>query len=204
VEPLIDVAILVMPIPFLDAILKSIRLGAVALVAGAAALNPWLGFVVSLAMVLVCCFLAGWAFRLSTMGFVFATDLLLWRKSGGIDASAGIPAFATKTAGKRWKWPARLYGRLRRGPGDALYFAWRPWLIGSRREMDLGRPSDYQGGSTLLYPLVLEGDGGALFRLPPRYRHDSRAVADALGLCGWRDVSILRGFRKQWREEKIS
>ena len=195
----VDVAILVMPIPFLDVCLKSIRLGAVALVAGAAALNPWLGFAVSLIMVVICCFLAGWAFRLSTMGFVFSTDLLLWRKSGGIDASVGIPAFATATAGRRWKWPARLYGRLRRGPGDALSFAWRPWLIGPRREMDLGRPGDYQGGSTLLYPLVLEGDGGALFRLPPRYRHDSRAVADALGLCGWRDVSIVRGFMKQWR-----
>jgi hypothetical protein len=131
------------------------------------------------------------------MGFVFSTDFLLWRRPGIIDAAAGIPAFITARAGKRWKQPARLYGRLRRGPGEALLFVWRPWLIGARREMDLGQPKNFQCGSTLLYPVVLEGAVEKpllLFRLPPRYRRNEKAIADALELCGWRDVSIFRGI----------
>jgi len=130
------------------------------------------------------------------MGFVFSTDFLLWRKPGNIDAAAGIPAFITRAAGKRWKLSARLYGRLRRGPGDALFFLWRPWLIGPRREVDLGPPKMFQCGSTLLYPVVLEGGKKPLllFRLPPRYRRKAQAIADALDLRGLRDVSIVRGI----------
>jgi hypothetical protein len=190
----IDVTILVLPIPSLDAILKSIRLAAVGFVFGAAALNPWLGLIVSLAMVLICWFLAGWAFRLSVMGFVFATDFLLWRKSGKVDAATGIPAFTTASAGKQWKLPARLYGYIQRRADGSLFFVWRPWLIGPLRRVELGQSNSFQGGSTLLYPVVLDGTGNiSLFRLPPRYRSDVQIITSALGVSGWRDVSIVRG-----------
>jgi len=61
----IDVTILVLPIPGLDAILKSIRLAAMGLLFGASWLNPWLGLLVSLVMLFICWRLSGWAFRLS-------------------------------------------------------------------------------------------------------------------------------------------
>jgi len=197
----IDVTILILPVPFLDAILKSVRHGAMSLVFGTAAISPWLGLIVSLLIIFICWCLAGWAFRLSVMGFVFATDFLLWRKPGAINATVGVPAFTTAVTAKRWKRPARLYGRLLRGPDDSLYFTWRPWLIGPKQRMNLGYSRDYQGGSTLLYPVVLENaDEKLLFRLPPRYRHDSRKVAGVLGLRGWRDVSVVRGFFHNIRE----
>ena len=191
----IDVTILVLPIPSLDAILKSIRLVAVGFVFGAAALSPWLGLLVSLLMILVCWYLAGWAFRLSVMGFVFATDFLFWRKSGGVDAVAGVPAFLTATAGKQWKLPARLYGYIQRRSDNTLFFIWRPWLIGALHEIELGQSKNFQGGSTLLYPVILDNTGNiSLFRLPPRYRRDSQTIAVLLGLSGWRDVSIVRSM----------
>ena len=197
----IDVTILVLPIPGLDAILKSIRLAAVGLLFGASWLNPWLGLLLSLGMVLICWYLSGWAFRLSVMGFVFATDFLLWRKTGTIDAVAGIPAFITATGGKQWKLPARQYGRLRRGAEGTLSFVWRSWLVGQKREVELGTPNNYQGGSSLLYPMVLDGTGeSALFRFPPRYRNDAHVIADALGLRGYRDVSIIRNTWKALRQ----
>jgi hypothetical protein len=193
----VDVAILVLPVPFFDIILKSFRNGVMALIAGAAAIHPWLGLVVSLVILFICWRLAGWAFRLSVMGFVFSTDFLLWRKPRTIDGTNGIPAFITATAGKRWKLPARQYGSLRRETDGTLYFVWRPWLVGLQREVNLGRSSDYQGGSALLYPMVLEGTGdNVLFRLPPRYRNDALAVANALGLRGCRDVSVIRNMWK--------
>ena len=191
----VDVIILVLPIPCLDAMLKSIRLGAATCIFGLAALNPWLGLVAALVMILVCWYLAGWAFRLSVMGFVFATDFLLWRKPGNIDADAGIPAFITATAAKQWKCPARSYGRLRREPDKTLCFVWRPWLVGSLRKIDLGSSENFHGGSTLLYPVLLGSTGNnPLFRFPPRYRSDSQAVTDTLGLYGCRDISIVRGI----------
>jgi hypothetical protein len=196
-----DVIILIMPIPFLDAILKSFRLCVQSLMFGLMALNPWIGLLVTLIMVLLCWRLAGWAFRLSVMGFVFATDFLLWRKPGTINGAVGIPAFITATAGKRWKLPARQYGSLRCEKDGMLFFVWRPWLIGPQHEADLGRSGDYQGGSALLYPVVLEGTGeSVLFRLPPRYRRDAQAVSDKLGLCGCRDVSVIRNLWKLLRQ----
>jgi hypothetical protein len=189
----IDVTILVLPIPFLDAILKSTRLAAMGFVFGVAALSPWLGVVISLAMILACWVLAGWAFRLSVMGFVFATDFLLWRRSGGIDATAGIPVFISATAGKQWKLPARLYGYIQRRSDDMLFFVWRPWLVGPLREIELGQSRNFQSGSTLLYPVVLDSTGNiSLFRLPPRYRRDVQTITSALRMSNWRDVSIVR------------
>jgi len=189
----IDVIIFVLPIPLLDATLKSFRLGFATFVLGMAELFPWLGLVVALVMIFVCWRLSGWAFRLSVMGFIFATDFLLCRKPGNIEASVGVPAFITATAAKQWQCPARSYGRLRRGEDNMLFFAWRPWLIGPLREVALGQSHNFQCGSTLLYPMVLESNGKyPLFRLSPRYRRDSQAIADDLELCGWRDVSIVR------------
>ena len=197
----VDVAILVLPVPFLDIILKSFRHAVMALLTGAATLHPLLGLVVSLMILWICFRLAGWAFRLSVMGFVFATDILLWRKSGTINGTVGIPAFITATAGKRWKLPARQYGRLRYETDGTLYFVWRSWLVGLKHEKKLGHSNDYQGGSTLLYPMVFESAGeNVLFRLPPRYRRDSLAITNALGLCGCRDVSIIRNTWKLVRQ----
>ena len=196
----IDVTILVLPVPCLDATLKSIRIAVVGLLFGASWLNPWLGLLLSLGMVLICWYLSGWAFRLSFMGFVFATDFLLWRKSGTTDAVAGIPAFITATGGKQWKLPARQYGHLRRGADGTLSFIWRSWLVSSERRIDLGKPSEFQGGSSLLYPVVLESTGeNVLFRLPPRYHRDSQAIAIALGLRGCQDISVVRNAWKALR-----
>jgi hypothetical protein len=196
-----DVIIFILPVPLLDATLKSIRHGAMGLLFGASWLHPWLGLAVSLLMLWICWRLSGWAFRLSIMGFVFTTDFLFWRKSGNIDATVGIPAFITATAGKRWKVPARQYGRLRREADGTLCFVWRSWLVGLAHETNLGKPNDYQGGSTLLYPVVIEGTGdNVLFRLPPRYRRDLQAIPILLGLRGYRDVSIIRNTWKALKE----
>ena len=197
----IDVFIFILPVPFLDATLKSIRHGAMGLLFGASWLHPWLGLVVSLVMLWVCWRLSGWAFRLSVMGFVFSTDFLLWRKSGSIDTAVGIPAFITATAGKRWKLPARQYGHLRREADGTLCFAWRSWLVGPEHKIDLGKPSDFHGGSTLLYPVVLEGIGeNVLFRLPPRYRRNAREVSILLGLRDCSDASIIRNTWKTLKQ----
>jgi len=197
----IDVAIFILPVPFLDAILKSLRHTAMGLLFGASWLHPWLGLVMSLAMLCICWRLTGWAFRLSVMGFVFSTDFLLWRKSGVLDATAGISAFVTGTASKRWKIHKRQYGRLRRKADGALHFVCRSWIIvGLERKIDLGSPRDYLAGSTLLYPVILDDRGDqVLFRLPPRYRRDTQAITDLLGLYACRDVSIIRNIWKMLR-----
>ena len=135
------------------------------------------------------------------MGFVFSTDFLLWRKSGNIDTAVGIPAFITVTAGKRWKLPARQYGRLRRESDGTFCFVWRSWLVGPEHKIDLGKPSDFHGGSTLLYPVVLEGIGeNVLFRLPPRYRRNAQEVSILLGLRDCHDTSIIRNTWKALKQ----
>lgn len=75
----INVLILLSPWGAIDAVLKSGRTALLGIVALTATINPWLGAVLSLLVIVVAYFVAGWSFRLTVFGSIFCWDFLTGR-----------------------------------------------------------------------------------------------------------------------------
>jgi len=194
----IDVLILISPFPAVDAALKSFRLAVMGGVLALKEYSPTGGLVFAILLVLACSLIAGWSLRLSWFGFIYSTDILLFRARRLKSVGAAIRAFANR--GVREDVPMRTYGTLTRTEAEELLCTYRPWLVLPLRELRLpDPPARYDAGVGLINPYVVrpEGTDGfeTCFRLPPRYKGHETEVASALGLGGVRDTSVLRGLR---------
>src|ERR1039457_2704233 len=67
----INILILLSPFTTVDTALKAFRTTILASVVGSAFINPWLGAVWALIILIISYFIAGWSFRLSHFGLVF-------------------------------------------------------------------------------------------------------------------------------------
>ncbi|MBN2508089.1 MAG: DUF3472 domain-containing protein [Verrucomicrobia bacterium] len=193
----VNVLIVISPFATLDAALKSARFFLLSTVAATAFADPYVGAAWSVVLVVAAYFLAGWSFRLTVFGSVFAFDLLTLRHKRFAPKPGRTWAF---TARKLGTVPVRTYGRLTPGQ-DRLTLRYRPWMVLPARTAIL--PSGpYVMERGLLNPGVIQDDGGkhrSLVLLPPRYRTHERAVTESLGLGDVRDAAIVRGMRAVWQ-----
>lgn len=195
----IHVLILISPFTTVDTALKALRTALLATVAGTSFVNPWIGAAWALAIIGVAALLAGWSFRLSVLGSVFLWDFFtVRRKRFTPDAQANWIFLARDVADA----PLRTYGRLRRDETRRLRFAYRPFLLGRAREVELPEGT-YQVGRGLLYSdlLLAQGDSDTarLGIFPPRYRgHDAR-LTEIYRLAPPDDVG-LRAVGKFFKE----
>jgi hypothetical protein len=189
----INVLILLSPWGAIDAALKAGRTALMGLVALTASINPWVGALLSLVVIVIAYFIAGWSFRLTVCGSIFCWDFLTGRRGRFTPDSRDNRVFA----GANFPGvPVRTYGRMIAREDGKLDFTYRPWLVLQPRTavVPVERGS-LAVGKGLIFSNVVAADGRTLFLLPPRYRgHESELVRNyALG-GGVRDA----GLRKAW------
>ncbi|HEU0009054.1 MAG TPA: hypothetical protein VFT34_04475 [Verrucomicrobiae bacterium] len=197
VSHVINVLILVSPFGTVDALLKFARLSLLSTVALSSLVNPYFGAAVSLVVILIACFLAGWSMRLTVFGNVFAWDLLTLRHARFTVGETADRAF---TARRIQKVPVRTCGRVRRDEQGRLVFEYRPWLILPKRTLVLPE-GDFSVGRGMLYPEVLhlkDGVAKRVLTLPPRFRTHEERFAKAYGMAGVQDVGLIKGIKAFW------
>ena len=175
----INVLILLSPWGAIDAALKSARTGLLAILAMTSALNPWAGAALSVAIIIVAYFVAGWAGRLSVFGWVFCWDFITRRRCRFHPADNNNRMFA---GGNLPGVPARTYGRLVRqstGNYEFIYQLW-PWKpVKSAAVPATGETLAV--GRGLFFSTIIEDDTQTLFLLPPRYRGSEDMIAQVMG-----------------------
>jgi hypothetical protein len=189
----INVLILLSPWGAIDAALKGARTALLGLVVLTAAINPWVGALLSLVVIVVAYFVAGWAFRLTVFGTVFCWDFLTVRRARFTPAENDNRMFAGPNLPGV---PVRSYGRLGRNASGQLEFVYRPWLVRAPRTANVAAaPAAMAVGKGLFFSTVIAENVGTLFLLPPRYRGHEEAVVQAYALGGGVRPA---GLRKAW------
>lgn len=193
----INVLILLSPWGAIDAALKATRTALLGLLTLAATINPWWGAVLSLVIIVVAYFVAGWSFRLTVFGAVMSWDFLTRRRGRFVPAANGNKLFSSGgLAGA----PVRTYGRLVRRDDGALEFVFRPWLVMQPRTIPVSVPATgISVGSGLFLSIITADVTGTLFLLPPRYRGHESALVDRYGFGGGVRPA---GLRKAWSSFK--
>lgn len=185
----INILILLSPFSTVDAGLKLFRGAVLGTVTASAFANPWLGAAWALVLIFISALIAGWSFRLTTLGTVFLWDFLTFRRRHFQPAPTENGMFlGRKTA----KVPTRTYGRLARDGEGRLVFRYRPWLVLPRREITLPA-GQYAVGHGLIHSSIIEvqGDDTRLaLLLPPRYRSHEATLANTYGLLGVRPTGL--------------
>ncbi len=191
----INVLILLSPWGAIDAALKVARTALLGLVTIAATLDPWVGAGLSLVVIIVAYFTAGWAFRLSVFGWLFCWDFLTVRRNRFSAAENDNLMFS----GPNFPGvPVRTYGRLVQRTEGGLEFVYRPWLRLPARVAAV--PVDRRElavGEGVFFSDIVTADGATLFSLPPRYRGHEDVVARAYLLGGGVQPA---GLSKAWSE----
>jgi len=186
----INVLILLSPWGAIDAALKAARTALLGLLTLSATINPWVGALLSLIVIVVAYFVAGWSFRLTVYGSVFCWDFFTGRKNRFAPAENDNRMFA---GGNLPGVPARTYGRLVRRTTGGLEFYYRPWLV--LREHSVTVPAAKLAvGHGLFFSTIIAGDSGTFFLLPPRYRGHEETLARVYLMDGVREA----GLRKAW------
>jgi hypothetical protein len=180
-----------------DAALKSARLFLLSTVAVSAFANPYVGAVWALVIIVISYFLAGWSFRMTIFGTVFAWDLLTFRHKRFKPPPTTNWMF---TARKIDDVPVRTYGKLSRDENGQLAVKYRPWLVLPMRILKLPEGL-YAVGRGLLYPelMQLEDEAKTMLDLPPRYRGHEEELVEIYGLSGVKDVGMVKGIKAAWR-----
>lgn len=194
----INILILLSPFTTVDAALKSFRLFLLSLVAGGSMMNPELGAAISLIIIFIAYFIAGWSFRMTTLGCVYVWDVIALRRTRTIPQAGKVWAFLSAELSKV---PIRTYGKLVRDDAGRLIFEYRPWLFLAKKTLILP-PGEYAIGKGLMSSFIVKTEGEIeheVMTLPPRYRTHEEAIVKAYDLVGMRDVGIVKGFREMWR-----
>jgi hypothetical protein len=193
----INILIILSPWGVVDAALKAARTALLSLLTLVSMINPWVGAVFSLAIIIVAWFIAGWSFRLTVFGTIYSWDLLTLRRARCEVKGVEHRAFTAKQIERT---PVRSCGRLVKTASGEFEFRYRPWLILPRRVVKL--PNTNLGiGNGFLYPvLVRETDGKdtMLLNFPPRYCGHEAELAREYALSV-RDVGVYRGMKAAWR-----
>jgi hypothetical protein len=193
----LNVLIALSPFRIVDAGLKLTKLGLIALVAGSAMLNPYLGAAVSLVFILIGLLIAGWSFRLTVFGTLMGRDLLLNKRSSGDNVRArGVKSFLARATGGI---PVRTYGKIKPAADGALTFCYRPWIVFPERCVTLPKEGAVLCKG-LLYSSLAErrGEDCRLRRtviLLPRYRRVEESIAAWTGCAEVVDSPLLKGFK---------
>jgi hypothetical protein len=204
----LNVVLFLNPIPGVAPILKGSRVVVIGLLLSLAVIFPPFGVGASVAVIAVSAYISGYCLRWSTLGTVFAWDLLIGRQRGETDDPRGILVFAGPAIPDV---PVRSLGRLvvdGEGQPVVAQFAFRPWLLGPPQHLapELGRAGVLRG---LIFPTIVVDPGEdrrACFYLPPRYRGVEDGVASRLALVGVEDGRLKRGLAGavDWLREMLA
>jgi MFS family permease len=189
----INVLILLSPWGAIDAALKGARTALLGLLTLSAMINPWVGAILSLIIIVVSYLIAGWAFRLTIFGSVFCWDFFTFRKHRTTPVATGNLMFSGNLLTKSGV-PVRTYGSLTQTPeAGAWTFTYRPWLVGPVKSVQVD-PKSSQIGCGLFISTIRREDG-SLFILPPRYRgHEEQLVALYAIAGGVQPAGILKAW----------
>jgi hypothetical protein len=189
----INILILISPFAAVDAALKAFRLTLLASVTLMSFANPYYGAAWSVVLILVCCFLAGWSFRMTVYGTVFAWDMVTLGRKRFAPKPTANRAF---TGRELQKVPVRTYGHCGRLADGQFTFRYRPWLVFPSRTLTLPI-GDYAIGRGMLHPELLDLSGDqetTVLDFPPRCRTHEEDLNRLYGLHGVRDT----GLRAVW------
>ena len=189
----INILILLSPFTTVDTALKAFRTAVLASVVATSFMNPWIGAAWALIVILISWLIAGWSFRLSHFGLVFAWEFITGSKNRFRPDARENNLFLGR---KLNKVPTRTYGKLFRNEKGELVFNYRPWLVLPPRTLILPA-GNYEAGRGVFYSEILrvEGDSAkTVILLPPRYRGHEEEIAKIYNLAGTRDV----GLRAAW------
>lgn len=193
----INILIILSPWGIIDAALKAARTALLSLLTLVSFINPWLGAILSIVVIIVAWFIAGWSFRLMVFGSIFSWDFVTLRRTRCEPEGTAHRAF---TARQIERAPIRSCGHLVKTADGALEFRYRPWLVLPRRSLKL--PADQLAiGNGFLYPVMLREANAketVLLNFPPRYCGNEAALAKCYGLP-LRDVGLYRGMKAAWR-----
>jgi hypothetical protein len=204
----LNVLIALSPFGIVDAGLKLIKLGLIALVVGSTLIHPYAGAAVSLLLIFIGLLLAGWSFRLTLFGTLMGSDFLLNKRATATDVETGVKGFlARRTAGV----PVRTLVRLKQDAAGRPVLSYHPWLLLPERRIAVP-----EAGMVickgLLHPSLAQrpAESPSAVRdtliLLPRYRRQEEAIARHFGCQEVVDGALLRGFKamRQWLVDMLS
>lgn len=198
----ITVLILLSPWGAVDAVLKSARTALLGLVTATAFIDPVVGAALSVVIIVVAYFVAGWAFRLTVFGTVFCWDFFTARSKRFTPlADANLVFTAREIDGV----PVRTYGRLCQAADGALTLRFKPWLVLPERTVAVPREGIVVGKG-VFYSEVLGHDKESdkvktLLLLPPRYVGHEELFARTYRISGTCDVGLRRAWG--WIKEAL-
>jgi hypothetical protein len=198
----INVLILLSPWGAIDAVLKGLRSSLLGLVTATAWIDPVVGATLSVLIIVIAYFTAGWAFRLMTFGTVFCWDFFTMRRKRFKLYADGNKVF---TGAEFEGVPPRTYGRLHQAADGALTLKFRPWLVLPVREVPVPREGLVVGRG-VFYSEVLGHDPKAdknrtLLLLPPRYLGHEELFARTYHISGTCEVGLRRAWG--WLKEAV-
>jgi len=189
----INILILLSPFTTVDAALKGVRGAVLASVAASAWMNPWIGAVWAVGIILFSYFIAGWSFRLTHFGLVFIWETLTFRRSR-FTPDAKVNRFFL--ARKINQVPGRTYGKLSRDDQGSLVFDYHPWLVLPQRTMTLPA-GKYDVGRGVFYSQLMRVEGDStrmMLLLPPRYRGHEEQLVGIYKFGGVRPAGLLAAW----------
>jgi hypothetical protein len=190
----INVLILLSPWGAIDAGLKAARTALLGLITITATMNPMISAVLSVVVIIIAYFIAGWAFRLSVFGSMFCWEFFTRRRTRFTPAANDNAMFAgAHLPGV----PVRSYGRLVKRDGAPLEFVYRPWLMLAPRTavVPVEARALAVGEGAFFSDIVDEADQ-TVFSLPPRYHGHEEKLASLYAMNGTRPI----GLHKTWSE----
>ena len=187
----INVLILLSPWGAIDAVLKAARTSVLGLLTVSANLDPKIAAILSLVVIIIAWFVAGWAFRLTIFGTLFCWDFFTGRKKRFQPQPAANWLFS---GGSLKGAPIRTYGRLINQPENGrVVFTYKPWLILPERTVDVPF-SEPHVGKGLFFSSICDGER-TLFLLPPRYRDHEEQVAALYQFSGGvKDAGLMKAW----------
>ena len=198
----INVLILLSPWGAIDAALKAARTALLGLVTATAWIDPVVGATLSVIIIVIAYFIAGWSFRLTVFGSVACWDFFTGRRKRFQLLAEGNKVFTGREiAGV----PVRTYGRLYQAADGKLTLRFRPWLVLPEREVAV--PDEgLVVGRGVFYSEVLGHDAKAdksrtLLLLPPRYLGHEELFARTYHISGTCEVGLRRAW--SWLKEAL-
>lgn len=190
----INVLIILSPWGAIDAGLKAARTGLLGLITISATMNPWISAILSLVVIVLAYFVAGWAFRLTIFGSIFTWEFVTRRRNRFTPAASDNAMFAGAHLDGV---PIRTYGRLVPAANGGLEFVYRPWLFLAPRTKVVATPAARLAvGTGAFFSDLIDADDRTVFTLPPRYRGHEESLARLCAFAGVRPI----GLHKAWSQ----
>ena len=183
--------ILLSPWGAIDAALKAGKTALFGLVTLSATIDPWIGAILSLVVILISALIAGWSFRLTVFSWIFCWDFFTRRNrrfSVGMHRTTVFAGVGLKGV------PQRTYGKLVHGDAGKNTFVYKPWMVMAEKTVEFPEGANLAAGRGAFFSNVTDGENELLV-LPPRYRTHEAEMASMYGFKG--GVEPI-GLNKAW------